>query len=134
MTTNADRGAPGKGAALTYLTAGVVGFTMVGVFLIWLVPLAVRARARDPLTRAHATAAANFGLTVLMALVAGALMSVLLGLGPEPGEDPGPGPLPMIAVASYTLFGMFALLVGAARTALGKDFRLIGAMSLRVLR
>lgn len=126
----AEQTASRTGAVWSYLGAALVGFTFVGIFVIWLVPLVIRARTRNPWTRAHATHAANFGLTVLMALLGGALVSALLGL---PASYPQSQPLPILLWSCYLLVGLVALLVGALRTGLGHDFRFIQSISLRLL-
>ncbi|MDT0341553.1 DUF4870 domain-containing protein [Streptomyces litchfieldiae] len=123
-----------RGPMWSYLSAAVVAWTLFGVFALWLPPLIIRARTHDPATRHHATAAVNFGLTSLIVLVTGALLSVLLDLDETSGSSSGTQPLPMMLAACYVLVGMVALVVGAARTAFGKEFRFIGAMSLRLVR
>lgn len=125
-----EQAASRTGAVWSYLGAALVGFTFVGIFVIWLVPVVIRARTRNPWTREHATHAANFGLTVLVALLGGALVSALLGL---PASYPRSQPLPMLLWSCYTLFGLVALLVGALRTGLGQDFRFVTSISLRLL-
>ncbi|WP_033325772.1 DUF4870 domain-containing protein [Streptomyces yerevanensis] len=118
------------GAVWSYLGAALVGFTFVGIFVIWLVPLVIRARTRNPWTRAHATHAANFGFTVLFALFGGGMVSALFGLT---ASYPETQPLPILLWSCYTLVGLVALLVGALRTGLGQDFRFVKTISLRLL-
>lgn len=118
------------GAVWSYLGAALVGFTFVGIFVIWLVPLVIRGRTQNPSAREHATHAANFGLTVLIALLGGALVSAMLGL---PASYPQSQPLPMLLWSCYTLVGLVALLIGALRTGLGHDFRFIKSVSLHLL-
>lgn len=125
-----ERTAGRTGAVWSYLSAALVGFTFVGIFVIWLVPLVIRGRTRNPQTREHATHAANFGFTVLIALLGGALVSALLGL---PASYPQSQPLPMLLWSCYVLVGLVALLVGTLRTGLGLDFRFIKSISLRLL-
>ncbi|WP_033321385.1 DUF4870 domain-containing protein [Streptomyces yerevanensis] len=118
------------GAVWSYLGAALVGFTCFGIFVIWLVPLAIRSRTGNPWTRQHATHAANFGLTSFLAILGGALLSALIGL---PSSYPQTQPLPMLLVFCYILVGLVGLLVGAVRAGSGQDFRFIKSISLRLL-
>ncbi|MEU0246891.1 DUF4870 domain-containing protein [Streptomyces sp. NPDC006235] len=118
------------GAVRSYPGAALVGFTCVGIFVIWLVPLAIRSRSGNPWTREHATHAANFGLTAFLAILGGAPISALIGLPPS---YPQTQPLPMYLVFCYLLAGLVGLLVGAVRAGSGQDFRFIKSISLRLL-
>jgi uncharacterized protein DUF4870 len=119
-----------KGAVWSYLGAALVGWTFAGIYLIWLVPLVIRLRAKGAHTREHAAAAVNFGLTVLIAIVVGAVVSVVLGFSPAEA----PAPLPMYPVFIYVIVGLVGLLVGAVQTARGRQFTFIRSMSLRLLK
>ncbi|GAA2920781.1 DUF4870 domain-containing protein [Streptomyces enissocaesilis] len=126
----AERTGSRSGAVGAYLGAALVGFTCVGIFVIWLVPLAIRSRTRNSWTHEHATHAANFGLTAFLAILGGALLSALIGLPPS---YPQSQPLPMYPVFCYILVGLIGLLVGAVRAGSGQDFHFIKSISLRLL-
>jgi hypothetical protein len=121
----------------SYLGAALVGITTIGTLLMWLVPLVIRARAKNPWTREHATKAANFGLTVLIAMLGGFLVSAVLGHY-DSFEDLYYAPFsssPLTTVALlYVAVGFVGLLVGAVRTGLGKESGFVQSISLKLLK
>jgi hypothetical protein len=117
------------GALCSYLGAALCIVSLFGMFFIWLVPVIVRARTRSDFAREHAVAAADYGLTFLLALFGGGMVVVLLSTAGQVDFVV----IFYLALLAYLAAGLIGLLIGAVRAWRGEGPGFIRSISLDAL-
>ncbi|MGP3969040.1 hypothetical protein [Streptomyces sp. 6N223] len=113
------------GARWVYLGTALLSFTVIGLFLAWVVPFTVLRGTRDRWLQRHATAVLNFALTALCSM----LVAYCGYAGLSASAGAGLAGLLLWLWAGYLMVGLIGLLVGAVRTGRGRSFTLLESIS-----